>query len=201
MLPEEFEEYGLDSSTVDLRGGKYLDDFLTVGGTDSERKQQILLDTCKGISRLEDLPPQAIDQEEYVPLRIAPRTPTETILWVNKKRRNFSLKPLMPRFMGDVSMLPTNIQLIYSYLDGRVEKLIIGARLFHILMEIKNGYQLSDMRSDDVFANLSIFKQRLAQEEESELFAWNPMHESIIRISIDLINGVQMLVMEPFQKR
>ena len=33
---------------------------------------------CEGIARLESLPPQALDRPDVVPLRITPRTPTET---------------------------------------------------------------------------------------------------------------------------
>ena len=40
---------------------------------------------CAGISRLEDLPPNALDRPDAVPLRVTPRTPTETAFWVEKR--------------------------------------------------------------------------------------------------------------------
>jgi hypothetical protein len=53
----------------------------------------------------------------------------------------------------------------------------MGAELFHLLLELSEGYQLGDAASDDTFAHLSIFVQRLAQEEERHLMAWNPMQD------------------------
>ena len=53
----------------------------------------------------------------------------------------------------------------------------MGAELFQLLLELSDGYQLGDASSDDTFSHLSIFVQRLAQEDERDLMAWNPMQD------------------------
>ena len=70
--------------------------------------------------------------------------------------------------------------LAYRYLDGREECLRLGADLFHLLLELSDGYQLGDVASDDAFTHLSIFVQRLVQEDHRRMFAWNPMREDAI---------------------
>ena len=47
-------------------------------------------------------------------------------------------------------------------------------------MELNDGYQLGDVATDDTFAHLSIFVQRLVQEDHRRLLAWNPMREDTI---------------------
>ena len=54
----------------------------------------------------------------------------------------------------------------------------MGAELFHLLLELSDGYQLGDVSTDDTFANLSIFVQRLIREDDRELLAWNPIKEN-----------------------
>jgi len=56
----------------------------------------------------------------------------------------------------------------------------MGADLFHLLLELSDGYQLGDISTDDTFAHLSIFVQRLVREDERELYAWNPMQDERI---------------------
>jgi hypothetical protein len=46
-----------------------------------------------------------------------------------------------------------------------------------LLLELADGYQLGDVSTDDTFAHLSIFAQRLVREDERELLAWNPMQD------------------------
>jgi len=74
----------------------------------------------------------------------------------------------------------THLKLSYLYKDGTEESLLMGAELFHILLELKDGVQLSDAASEDIFANLAIFTQRLAQEDSRELYAWNPIEDDKI---------------------
>ena len=70
--------------------------------------------------------------------------------------------------------------LIYRYRDGREEHLRLGAELFHLLLELSEGYQLGDVSTDDTFAHLSIFVQRLVREDHRQMFACNPMCEDTI---------------------
>jgi len=73
----------------------------------------------------------------------------------------------------------------------------MSSDLFSLLLDLADGYQLMDSSSDDVFANLAIFTQRLAQEDEYVVYAWNPAEEShIYRVATAMDNGIQMLQLE-----
>ena len=65
----------------------------------------------------------------------------------------------------------------------------MGADLFHRLLELSDGYQLGDVSTDDTFAHLSIFVQRLVREDDEDdyvreddhaIFAWNPLQDEVI---------------------
>jgi len=56
----------------------------------------------------------------------------------------------------------------------------MGAELFYLLLELSDGYQLGDVSTDDTFAHLSIFVQRLVREDERIMLAWNPMQDGEI---------------------
>ena len=169
-----------DKSFFGLAHGQHLNIFRDFPFLSNERKEQICEDICRGIAKLEDLPYIAFDNPGGVPLKITPRTPTESALWAIKPFENFSLKAEINSITKELESLHTHLLLTYRYGDGSEEKLLLGAELFHILMEIKNGIQLSDAASEDTFANLSIFTQRLAQEDSREFFAWNPVEEDVI---------------------
>jgi hypothetical protein len=63
---------------------------------------------------------------------------------------------------------------------------------------LRDGFQISDAKSDDTFANLSIFTQRLAQEDERSVFAWNPIkEEEIFEVRPVAHNEVQRLELAP----
>jgi hypothetical protein len=70
--------------------------------------------------------------------------------------------------------------LTYTSGGRRPETLTIPLELFALLLDLSEGLQLLDASSDDVFAHLSIFTQRLAQEDERRLMAWNPSAEDIV---------------------
>lgn len=144
---------------------------------DSNRLADVTYRLCAGISRLENLPPQALDRKGVVPLRITPRTPTETAFWVEKPLGSFRIEAVLPPETEGVERLHRQVALIYTYRDKNEERLLLGAELFHLLLELANGYQLGDVSTDDTFAHLSIFVQRLVREDERELLAWNPMQD------------------------
>jgi hypothetical protein len=53
-----------------------------------------------------------------------------------------------------------------------------------------------DAFSDDVFANLGVFTQRLAQEDERALRAWNPAEENtVFAIGIEQRSAGQAITM------
>ena len=145
---------------------------------------------CEGISRLESLPPQALDRPGVVPLRITPRTPTETAFWVEKPLTNFRLEADLPAEAEGLDRLHRQAFLIYRYRDGREERLRLGADLFHLLLELSEGYQLGDVSTDDTFAHLSIFVQRLVREDDRRVLAWNPMQdEAIYEVAAKIVEG------------
>ena len=52
--------------------------------------------------------------------------------------------------------------------------------MFHVLRELSEGYQLGDVSTDDTFAQLSIFVQRLVREDDRRVLAWNPIKDDAI---------------------
>ena len=90
---DKIREIGGAASALGLARGLHLDAFLRVGtGTEVDR-EATCSDVCEGIARLEDLPEEAFRDRQWVPLKITPRTPTETAFWVNKPRARFSCGP------------------------------------------------------------------------------------------------------------
>lgn len=151
-----------------------------------EEKTNLCARLCRGISCLEDLPNQAFERSGVVPLRITPRTPTETTFWVEKPISSFRLEAGVSKESQDLEKLHRDAFLIYRRIDGGEEHLRMGEDLFHLLLELSDGYQMGDVSSDDTFAHLSIFVQRLVQEGDHEIFAWNPLEdETVYKISAD----------------
>lgn len=189
LLPAELERIAGDPEALRLARGEHLGDF---------RKLPIAADShadlcrhlCRGISRLEDLPPKALDREGMVPLRITPRTPTETAFWIEKKLDDFQLEANLPPAGEGQDHLHREATLVYRYRNGRKERLRLGADLFHVLLELGSGYQLGDVSTDDTFAQLAIFVQRLVREDERRLLAWNPMRdEAIYEVSARVVEA------------
>lgn len=173
------------SEALDLARGSHIREFRRVPLIrDAIGRNEITRQLCAGISRLEDLPPRAFERSGVVPLRITPRTPTETAFWVEKPLDNFRLEPVLPRETEGIERLHRQVALVYQYRDGNEERLLLGGELFHLLLELAEGYQLGDVSTDDTFAHLSIFVQRLVREDERELLAWNPMQdEQVYRVA------------------
>lgn len=167
-----------DAEALDLARGKHIKLFRELPlQHDPDKVGEITRHLCAGISRLEDLPPQALDRPGVVPLRITPRTPTETAFWVEKPLAHFSLEADLSPDTDGIEQLHRQVSLVYRFRDGTKECLRLGAELFHLLLELADGYQLGDVSTDDTFAHLSIFVQRLLREDERELLAWNPIHD------------------------
>ena len=187
----KIEEIGSEKNALGLAHGTHLDDFRNLPLKNVKEREELCARLCRGISHLEDLPPEALKRED-VPLRITPRTPTDTAFWVEKPLSFFSLDMVPdPSKAGNTSnRLHRQAVLVYQYRDGREERLHLGLELFHLLLELSDGYQLGDVSTDDTFAHLSIFVQRLVSENERELFAWNPMQEeNIYRITAEVTSA------------
>ena len=169
---EDVKALTLDPHTLGLAQGKHFLLFRDFP-SDEDAQSELCKQLCKGISRLENLPPQALNRSDVVPLRITPRTPTETAFWVEKKVSDFHLEADLPPEAEGLDQLHRQAFLTYRYRDGRKERLRLGAELFHLLLELSEGYQLGDVSTDDTFAHLSIFVQRLVREDDRTVFAWN----------------------------
>ena len=178
-LERDIESITGEPHALDLAHGRHLRLFrrLPVDAAAREAARRAL---CAGIARLATLPPQAYDQPGVVPLRITPRTPTETAFWIEKPADRFRLEADLPPAPPGVDRLHRQATLVYRYADGGEEPLRLGAELFHLLLELSDGYQLGDASTDDTFAHLSIFVQRLEREDDRRLLAWNPMREDAI---------------------
>src|SRR5260370_39709031 len=107
-------------------------------------------------------------RSDGLPLRVTPRTPPDSAFWVIKPWAPFTLTAPLPPTTHGLEMLHTPLVLTYRYLDGSKEQLPIGLELFHLLLELKDGMQLSGIGQEGVFAHLEIFVQRLAQEDSGE---------------------------------
>ena len=169
-----------DPDALGLAGGSHLRRFRDIAIADDDEKAKLVRELCGGISRLESLRPSALDRPGVVLLRVSPRTPTETEFWVEKSVSDFRLDADIPDGEEYLGRLHRQAFLIYRYRDGREERLRLGADLFHLLLELNDGYQLGDVASDDTFARLSIFIRRLVQEDYRRMFAWNPMREDTV---------------------
>mgnify|MGYP001447755784 CR=1 FL=1 len=73
----------------------------------------------------------------------------------------------------------------------------MGLEMFHLLLELKDGVQLSGAGQEGIFDNLDIFSQRLAAEEVRSLMAWHPSREEVLmRVTIQERAGQQILSLE-----
>jgi serine/threonine protein kinase len=185
----------LPIDALPLFGGRYLEHFRRVPLMNEDERAALCRELCLGIARLEDLPEAAFAREAGLPLRIQPRTPTESAFWVVKPWERFHLESPLPRTAEGLESLHTHLLLIYCYAAGGEERLPIGLELFHLLLALKDGAQLAGAGQEGVFAHLEIFTQRLAQEDARELHGWHPGDEaSVFRVRVEARDGRQILV-------
>jgi len=191
----EIEAVAGGSDALGLAHGAHLEFFREAGFHDAAGNAALCARLCRGISQLESLPPVALGRCERVPLKVTPRTPTETTFWVEKSLVRFRLEADVPTQGPEIPALHRRLRLIYAPQRGGEDVLSMGYELFHTLLELADGHQLSELRSDDLFANLAIFTQRLAQEDEERLLAWNPKAgETVHEIGIRRGGEKQVLV-------
>ena len=185
---------------VRLSHGRHLARFRDLPLQTPSERDALLRDLCLGIARLEDLPALAFAPDHLargVPLRITPRTPTESAFWVVKPWDRFRLEPALPPAADGLERLHTHLHLNYRYAAGGEETLILGLELFHLLLELKDGTQLSGVGEEAIFANLEVFTQRLASEDARDLHGWHPSDEqNLFRVYIQRRDGRQVLVRE-----
>ena len=182
---------------VPLFHGKHLDRFRQVPFMNDENRNDLLRTLCLGIARLEDLPKEAFSKSNGVPLRITPRTPTESAFWVIKPWPCFRLEAPVPKSAEGLEVLHTHLHLIYRGRLEHEERLIIGLELFHLLLDLDAGMQLAGTGLDGIFANLEIFTQRLAREDTRELYGWHPANPCRVdRLMVKNRGGRQILERE-----
>lgn len=194
---DQLEALTGDKCALPLANGDHLQQFkdATQPGANNAKLSALL---CRGISQLENLPALALARPSIVPLLITPRTPTETYFWVEKPLDGFRLEAEWPRVHDfPLPVLPRRLKLVYRTKSGRDDELSMGYELFHTLLSLAAGEQLSALRSDDLFANLAIFTQRLVKEDEGPLLAWNPKSDSTFhRLTIQRSASRQLLACE-----
>ena len=195
---QQLEALTGDPNSLPLANGDHLRGFKNAALKSAPDNVALCERLCRGISQLESLPPLAWARTSIVPLRITPRTPTETYFWVEKPLERFRLEAEWPRIHEiPLPILPRRLNLVYRAANGREDRLSMGYELFHTLLSLASGEQLSELRSDDLFANLAIFTQRLAKEDEGHLLAWNPKAESTVyRLGIQRTSVRQILACE-----
>lgn len=182
---------------IRLANGRHFARFRDVPMMDDDTRASVLFDLCLGIAHLEVLPAVALADEHLgrgVPLRITPRTPTETALWVAKPWPSFQLEAPLPHTAEGLEALHTHLHIVYRYANGNEEILLLGLELFNLLLELKDGVQISGIAQEGVFANLEVFTQRLAREDARELYGWHPAEENrIFSLRVETQNERQVL--------
>ncbi len=183
---------------VSLFQSNSLQQFREVAILSDVEKHDLMRRLCYGISRLEQLPHRVLRRKDVVPLKIMPRTPVETTFWIEKPLDRFYLRIDEHGKNGGVEWLANGVILGYRYrADDRQEELRLSSDLFGLLLELADGYQIMDAANDEIFTNLSIFTQRLSQEDEREVFAWNPSKPTeIFRLGIRMNDHVQQMFFE-----
>jgi hypothetical protein len=183
---------------VMLHGGEHLALFRQVATMDGTERERVCRWLCSGISRLEDLPPIALARGDRMLIKVKSRTPIESAFWIEKAMERFELVAEEPPAADDIDHLHRHLLLRYRYgdVDGPAEELRLNSDLFGLLLELKSGFQISDVASDATFARLSVFTQRLAQDEERSLFAWTPADEgSIYEVRPESVHEVRRLTL------
>tara|TARA_R110002124_G_scaffold16882_6_gene71416 strand:- start:26952 stop:30932 length:3981 start_codon:yes stop_codon:yes gene_type:complete len=193
---DQVEAVGGDNHALTLRDGRRASEFRTFPLVSEDERLRIKLRLCRGLSRLEALPDLAYRNPERVPIRVIPRTPTETAFWIEKLASRFSLAAERFKSVAGLETLHRFLVLRYEPDHGESEELIVPLELYSLLMDLEDGVQILDAFSDDVFANLGVFTSRLAQEDERRLNAWNPVESDIVReIGVVDVRGRQTITL------
>jgi serine/threonine protein kinase len=194
---------GGEPDALRIKDGRFFEQFRRFPLLSPDEQLEIKRKLCDGLSRLEVLPDIVFSRPGSVPIRIVPRTPTETAFWVYKPLENFDLEAEQFNAPEGLETLHRHLTLTYrSDKYCRTERLTVSLELYALLMDLADGIQILDAFSDDVFANLGVFTQRLAQEDERGLRAWNPADEDrMYDISIERCELGQAIVLKPTEVR
>ncbi|MGV1927921.1 protein kinase domain-containing protein [Agrobacterium tumefaciens] len=177
---DQVKAVGGDDYALTLRDGRRTSEFRVFPLLSDDERLRIKQRLCRGLSRLEALPELAYRDPERVPIRVLPRTPTETAFWIEKSASRFSLAAERFQAVAGLETLHRFLVLRYELDHGGSEELIVPLELYSLLMDLADGVQILDAFSDDVFANLGVFTRRLAQEDERRLSGWNPVESDVV---------------------
>ena len=195
--PEQIKSIAGSENSLTLLDGQFYNLFLSTENLTSEDSQDLCMNLCKGLAKLDDLPRQAFRKNE-IPLRLIPRSPTETVFWIVKPASNFHIEVKKPPMKTGLPFLHSQLRLIYITSNNSKEVLEMGYDLFRTLLELNDGLQLVGQDSDDLFANLETFTRRLAQEDSRTWKAWTPSADSTIyELSINFNDGTKRLDCTP----
>lgn len=174
-----------------LHQGKHHRDFIRLPVATIEQRQETLKRLLNGLSRLGGLPQRAMQSSRGLSLRVPARVDTESVFWVEKAIERFEIR--VPSAPEVVPFLPTWVDLVYRNSFGKEDVLAMGLELFDFLLEASEGAQVAaDIRSADIYARLSVFVQRLAEEDRRTMWAWNPIDgEAIYKIEADGESDIQ----------
>jgi hypothetical protein len=89
---DQIAKVGGDASALGLNGGRHFAQFRDFPLLPPDRQRAIRDGVCRGLWRLEELPDIAHWHESEIPIRIVPRTLTETKFWVGKPLDRFALE-------------------------------------------------------------------------------------------------------------
>jgi hypothetical protein len=187
---------GGETNSLTFKEGRRSTEFRDFPLLPTDKKEDIKRRLCLGLSKLEALPDAAFRHARVVPVLIVPRTPTDTAFWIEKPLYRFDIEA--ERFQSSKGLVTLHryLTLSFSPAQGPVEQLTIPLELYSLLMDLADGVQILDAFSDDVFANLGVFTQRLAQEDERSVRAWNPADDDIVYdMSVERKDSRQVIVL------
>jgi serine/threonine protein kinase len=187
--------------TMHLYGMSHFESFSRFESLEEEKKAEVCERVCKGLARLGQLPQIAEDRKDFLPIKVIPRTPTESILWSEEPLSRFRLEAEKFQSQDELEALHRVLKLIHKDEFGHEESLKLSARLFSQLLELADGEQLLGAQTDDVFANLSVYTQRLGNGRDDKFFAWNPRTPNdVFQVRIDRTGPRQTIVIEAVEQ-
>jgi hypothetical protein len=92
LTDSQITAVGGELAALTLKDGRRLAEFRDFPIPPLPKQEDIKRRLCLGLSKLEALPEAAFRRAALVPLRIIPRTPTETAFWVGKPLDRFDLE-------------------------------------------------------------------------------------------------------------
>ncbi len=168
-----------DNNYFGINKAKHFENFLNFPLLTENERLKIKVKILTGISKINFLPSKAYENQSYIPFKVNQRTPTETVFWVNKEISYFKLEEnQIYKSFKHQSILHNFLVLYYS--NDINEKLLINYELYFYLLELESGTQLPSEITYDIFSNLSIFVDRITEEDSSEMISWTPLNEDNI---------------------